>query len=107
MCFYREALAAVSTFENKKKNSMAWNPDLVIGSNLRIAISGYKWVCDYKIYIFAFFLLNFTVDGDGKLVKALLFCCFKFVYYTGAWRVFVWHVTLHLGVHCEWFIIRY
>ena len=70
-CFYREALAAVSTFEGKKKNSMAWNPDLVIGSNLRIAISGYKWVGDCKIYFFAVFLLNFTVGGDKKLVKSL------------------------------------
>lgn len=41
---YREALAAVSIFEGKKKNSMAWNPDLVIGSSVRIPISGFKWV---------------------------------------------------------------
>ncbi|XP_067935362.1 X-ray repair cross-complementing protein 5-like isoform X2 [Watersipora subatra] len=41
---FREALAAVSIFEGKKKNSMAWNPDLVIGSSVRIPISGFKWV---------------------------------------------------------------
>lgn len=37
-------MAAVSVFESKKKNSMAWSPNLVIGSGLSIPISGYKMV---------------------------------------------------------------
>lgn len=41
----REALSAVSVFDNKKKTSTAWNADLMFGSCLKIPVSAYKMVC--------------------------------------------------------------
>lgn len=45
--FSREALAAVSAFNKKKKTSMPWNADLMIGSSHKIPISAYKLVSSY------------------------------------------------------------
>jgi len=52
----REALAAVSVFENKQKNSTAWSPDLIIGEKLRIPISGYKMVASYYEHNYIYIL---------------------------------------------------